>query len=84
MTMQPVSVCQKVSWNGMPKASCDQMHRLGVERLADAGQVAQRGEVELAATSSVPSRISRRIAVGAEYQTVILCFCDEARTSARR
>ena len=45
--MQPVSVCQKVSWNCSPNASLRPDHRLGVERLADARQVAQRGEVEL-------------------------------------
>jgi hypothetical protein len=54
---------------GLPRPE----HRLGVERLADAGQVAQRGEIERR-TRSRPSFISSRIAVGAEYQTVTRCF----------
>jgi hypothetical protein len=29
-------------------------------------------------TTSVPSRISRRTAVGAEYQTLTRCFCMKA------
>ena len=67
--MPPVSVCHQLSWNGRPNASLPPDHRFRIERLADAGHEAQRGEVVARATASVPSFIIMRIAVGAVYQT---------------
>ncbi len=68
--MPPVSVCHQLSWIGSPSASSPHHDRLGVERLADAGDEAQRGKAIAAAPSSAPAFISMRIAVGAVYQTV--------------
>ena len=51
-------------------------HGLGIERLADADQMAQRRS-RIAWTISSPAFINERIAVGAEYQTVTLYFLDE-------
>ena len=47
---------------------------LGVQRLADRHRVAQAREVVASSATSSPAFISRRIAVGAVYQTVTLCF----------
>ena len=66
----PVSVCHQLSWIGRPSASTPHTHRLGVERLADARDEPQRGEVVLAGRASAPTRIIMRTAVGAVYQTV--------------
>ena len=51
---------------------------LGVERLADAGDEAQRATGRSRAASSAPARISMRSAVGAVYQTVTRCSCEDA------
>ena len=73
MTMQPVSVCQKVSWNGRPNASRDQMTASALSG-SPTLQRCRSEERSCARATAVPSRISRRIAVGAEYQTVTRCF----------
>ena len=42
----PVSVCHQLSWTGRPeRLAAPQTHGLGVERLADAGDEPQRGQV---------------------------------------
>ena len=51
--------------------------RLGIERLADAGDEAQR-ERSCCARARSPAFISMRIAVGAVYQTVTCCSCEDA------
>src|ERR1035441_1673661 len=73
ITIQPVSVCQKVSWKGLPNASCDQRT---ASALSGSPTLARWRRLEWSCrrTTSVPSFISNRIAVGAEYQTVIRCF----------
>ena len=43
--MPPVSVCHQLSWMGRPSARCAPDHRLGVERLADAGDEAQPRQI---------------------------------------
>src|SRR5208283_3527511 len=69
ITMQPVSVCQKVSWKGLPNASCDQ---ITASALSGSPTLAKcrRLDKSWRRTISVPSFISSRMAVGAEYQTV--------------
>ena len=73
ITMQPVSVCQKVSWKGLPNASCDQST---ASALSGSPTLARWRRLERSCrrTISEPSFISRRMAVGAEYQTVTRCF----------
>ena len=73
MTMQPVSVCQNVSWNGRPKASRDQSTASGLSGSPTLARCRSEERSCLSA-AGVPSRISRRIAVGAEYQTVTCRF----------
>ena len=73
ITMQPVSVCQKVSWNGLPECLCDQITASG---LSGSPTLARWRKLERSCfwATSLPSFIRRRIAVGAEYQTVTRCF----------
>ena len=80
----PVSVCHQLSWIGRPNASMPHTHRLGVQRLADAGDEAQRATGRTRAASSAPACISMRIAVGAVYQTRDPLRLRGSGTSARR
>ena len=73
MTMQPVSVCQNVSWNGFPNASRDQWTASGLSGSPTLARW-RSDERSWRLTTSSPSFIRRRIAVGAEYQTVTRRF----------
>src|SRR5208283_3823460 len=69
ITMQPVSVCQKVSWNGLPNARSDQMTASALSGSPTLARC-RRLDKSCRRTTSVPSFIRSRMAVGAEYQTV--------------
>ncbi len=78
--MAPVSVCHQVSRTGSRTPPAPQLHRLGVERLADAGD--HGGVAEVVRPYDVaPRRMNMRIAVGAVYHTVTsLSFEDRVPT----
>ena len=65
----PVSVCHQLSWNGRPMASTPQRTPSACSGSPTLAATRSRDRSYSWATSA-PSRISRRIAVGAVYQTV--------------
>ena len=72
-TIDPVSVCQNVSWNQRPNASWPQRTASGLSGSPTLHM--WRRLVRLRRfTGSTPSFISMRMAVGAVYQTVMRCF----------
>src|SRR5512136_1927518 len=70
--MLPVSVCQNESWKNRPKTFFDHSTASAFSG-SPTEQRWRRLERSNFFTISSPSFISERIAVGAEYQTVILC-----------
>ena len=71
--IEPVSVCQKVSWKSRPNASRPQCTPSGLSG-SPTLHMWRSDERSRRFTGSIPSFISMRMAVGAVYQTVILCF----------
>ena len=69
--MEPVSVCQKVSWNGIPIAFSLQITASALS--GSPTEARWRSEERSCCfTAASPSRMSERMAVGAEYHTVTL------------
>src|SRR5512143_2057807 len=71
--IEPVSVCQYESWKGSPKTFSDQMTASGLRGSPTLTRW-RRLDRSNCLTISSPAFISERIAVGAEYHTVIRYF----------